>query len=73
VKPLLQALKATGGIKALAHITGGGFPTISARLPEGLGVALDLRHPGSAVFGWLAKVGGVADAKCCAPSTAASA
>lgn len=63
VKPLLQALKATDGIKALAHITGGGFPdNIPRVLPEGLGVALDLVSiPVPAVFGWLARVGGVAE------------
>ncbi len=63
VKPLLQALKATDGIKALAHITGGGFPdNIPRVLPEGLGVALDLASiPVPPVFGWLAKIGGVAE------------
>ena len=63
VKPLLQALKATDGIKALAHITGGGFPdNIPRVLPDGLGVALDLAEiPVPAVFGWLAKTGGVAE------------
>jgi len=63
VKPLLQALKATDGIKALAHITGGGFPdNIPRVLPEGLGVALDLAAiPVPPVFGWLARVGGVAE------------
>ncbi len=63
VKPLLQAIKATTGIKALAHITGGGFPdNIPRVLPEGLGVALDLAAiPVPPVFGWLAKVGGVAE------------
>lgn len=63
VKSLLQALKATDGIKALAHITGGGFPdNIPRVLPEGFGVALDLPAiPVPAVFGWLARVGGVAE------------
>jgi len=63
VKPLLQALKATDGIKALAHITGGGFPdNIPRVLPDGLGVALDLPAiPVPPIFGWLAKVGGVAE------------
>jgi phosphoribosylformylglycinamidine cyclo-ligase len=63
VKPLLQALKATDGIKALAHITGGGFPdNIPRVLPEGLGVSLDLGAiPVPPVFGWLAKTGGVAE------------
>ncbi|PZU92489.1 MAG: phosphoribosylformylglycinamidine cyclo-ligase [Chelatococcus sp.] len=63
VKSLLQALKSTDGIKALAHITGGGFPdNIPRVLPEGFGVALDLPAiPVPAVFGWLARVGGVAE------------
>ncbi|RXT56422.1 phosphoribosylformylglycinamidine cyclo-ligase [Bosea sp. Tri-44] len=63
VKSLLQALKAAPGIKALAHITGGGFPdNIPRVLPDDLGVAIDL--PAilvPPVFGWLAKVGGVAE------------
>lgn len=63
VKPLLAALKATSGIRALAHITGGGFPdNIPRVLPEGLGVALDLAAiPVPPVFGWLAEAGGVAE------------
>ena len=63
VKPLLAALKATAGIKALAHITGGGFPdNIPRVLPEGLGVTLDLSAiPVPPVFGWLARTGGVAE------------
>jgi phosphoribosylformylglycinamidine cyclo-ligase len=63
VKPLLAALKATDGIKALAHITGGGFPdNIPRVLPNGLGVALDLAAiPVPPIFGWLAQIGGVAE------------
>ncbi|AMJ59864.1 phosphoribosylformylglycinamidine cyclo-ligase [Bosea sp. PAMC 26642] len=63
VKALLAALKATDGIKALAHITGGGFPdNIPRVLPEGLGVALDLSAiTVPPVFGWLARTGGVAE------------
>jgi phosphoribosylformylglycinamidine cyclo-ligase len=63
VKPLLAALKATDGIKALAHITGGGFPdNIPRVLPEGLGVSLDLAAiPVPPVFGWLARTGDVAE------------
>jgi phosphoribosylformylglycinamidine cyclo-ligase len=62
VKPLLAALKATGtAIKALAHITGGGFPdNIPRVLPEGIGASIDLsaiKPP--PVFGWLAHTGGV--------------
>jgi phosphoribosylformylglycinamidine cyclo-ligase len=62
VKPLLQALRAHGGIKALAHITGGGFPdNIPRVLPEGTGVTLDLAAiPVTPVFAWLARTGGVA-------------
>ena len=61
VKPLLAALKATDGIKALAHITGGGFPeNIPRVLPKNIGVRLDLAAiPVPPVFGWLAKAGGV--------------
>ncbi|MDQ0395063.1 phosphoribosylformylglycinamidine cyclo-ligase [Labrys monachus] len=62
VKPLLAALKATGtAIKALAHITGGGFPdNIPRVLPEGTGAAIDLDAVSPPpVFGWLARTGGV--------------
>ena len=63
VKSLLQALKAAPGIKALAHITGGGFPdNIPRVLPDDLGVAIDLPAISvPPVFGWLANVGGVAE------------
>jgi phosphoribosylformylglycinamidine cyclo-ligase len=63
VKPLLAALKATPNIKALAHITGGGFPENLPRvLPKSLGVALDLSQIlVSPVFRWLAQSGGVAE------------
>ena len=63
VKPLLAALKATDAIKALAHITGGGFPdNIPRVLPRGVGVALDLPAiPVPPVFGWLAATGNVAE------------
>jgi phosphoribosylformylglycinamidine cyclo-ligase len=63
VKPLLAALKAGAAIKALAHITGGGFPdNIPRVLPDGLGVELDLGAiTPPPVFGWLAKAGGIAD------------
>ena len=62
VKPLLAALKQTDAIKALAHVTGGGFPENLPRvLPKGLGVDLDLNAiPVLPVFSWLAQAGGVA-------------
>jgi phosphoribosylformylglycinamidine cyclo-ligase len=65
VKSLLAALRKTDAIKALAHITGGGFPeNIPRVLPKGLAVRLDLDaiHP-PAVFGWLAREGGIAEAE----------
>lgn len=61
VKPLLKTIRETGAIKALAHITGGGFPeNIPRVLPKHLAAEIDLaavRAP--AVFSWLAKTGGV--------------
>ena len=65
VKPLLKALKATEGIKALAHITGGGFPdNIPRVLPDTLACRLNLDAiPVLPVFKWLAKEGGVAEAE----------
>ena len=63
VKPLLAALRATGAIKALAHITGGGFPdNIPRVLPEGIGARIDLsRVPVLPVFRWLAAAGDIAE------------
>jgi phosphoribosylformylglycinamidine cyclo-ligase len=65
VKPLLALLRGEGGIKALAHITGGGFPdNIPRVLPDGLGVQIDLAaFDVPSVFGWLAEAGDVADAE----------
>jgi len=62
VKPLLAAIRASDGIKALAHITGGGFPdNIPRVLPEGLAAEIDLASISvPPVFSWLAKTGGVA-------------
>ncbi|MBB3963896.1 phosphoribosylformylglycinamidine cyclo-ligase [Rhizobium metallidurans] len=61
VKPLLSVIRETGAIKALAHITGGGFPeNIPRVLPKHLAAEIDLaavKVP--AVFSWLAKTGGV--------------
>src|SRR5262249_55926853 len=65
VASCLAAIRATGAVKALAHITGGGFPdTIRRVLPKGLGVTLDLaRVPVLPVFKWLAATGGIAQAE----------
>ncbi len=51
----------TGGINALAHITGGGLlENIPRVLPEGLGVEIDGSHwTAPPVFGWLQEQGGV--------------
>jgi phosphoribosylformylglycinamidine cyclo-ligase len=62
VKPILAALKAGAPIKALAHITGGGFPdNIPRVLPDGVGASLELSAiKAPPVFAWLAKTGNVA-------------
>ena len=62
VKSLLAAIRETGAIQALAHITGGGFPENLPRvLPDGLAAEIDLdaiKPP--PVFSWIARTGGVA-------------
>jgi phosphoribosylformylglycinamidine cyclo-ligase len=62
VKPVLQAIRGTHGIKALAHITGGGFPeNIPRVLPKDFSAELDLDAiEAPPVFEWLARTGGVA-------------
>src|SRR5690606_19535043 len=51
------------GIKALAHITGGGFmDNIPRVLPDTLAAHVDLaRLAPPPVFGWLARQGGIAE------------
>ncbi len=63
VRSCLAAIRETKAVKALAHITGGGFPdNIPRVIPDGLGVELDLaRLPALPVFRWLAATGGVAE------------
>jgi phosphoribosylformylglycinamidine cyclo-ligase len=63
VRSCLAAIRETGGVKALAHITGGGFTeNIPRVLPEGLAVRIDLaRVPVAPVFKWLATTGGIAE------------
>jgi phosphoribosylformylglycinamidine cyclo-ligase len=62
VGPALAALRASG-LRALAHITGGGLTENLPRvLPEGLGARIDLGAWGlPPVFGWLRDAAGVAD------------
>jgi phosphoribosylformylglycinamidine cyclo-ligase len=62
VRPLLEAIRTTHGIKALAHITGGGYPeNIPRVLPKGCAAEIDLEAIDvPPVFSWLAKAGGIA-------------
>jgi len=61
VKPLLAALKSGLGIKAMAHITGGGFiDNIPRVLPATLAGHIDLGAVAvPKIFGWLSRVGGI--------------
>jgi phosphoribosylformylglycinamidine cyclo-ligase len=63
VKPVLRVLAETDSVRALAHITGGGFSdNVPRALPRNLGVEIDLSAiPVPAVFAWLAANGGVAE------------
>jgi phosphoribosylformylglycinamidine cyclo-ligase len=71
VKPMLVAIRATGGggahgaIKGLSHITGGGLSeNIPRVMPAGLAAHVDLSQIAvPAVFGWLAKAGRLDDAE----------
>ncbi|MFA7305796.1 MAG: phosphoribosylformylglycinamidine cyclo-ligase [Hyphomicrobium sp.] len=71
VKPLLDAIRATGGsgpngaIKALSHITGGGLSENLPRvMPKDAAARVDLSaFKAPAVFGWLAKEGQLDDAE----------
>ena len=62
VKSLLHAIKTTDAVKAMAHITGGGFPeNIPRVLPDNLAAEVDLSAiTVPEVFSWLSKTGGVA-------------
>lgn len=63
VKSCLAAIRETKAVKALAHITGGGFTeNIPRALPKNLGVSIDLAPvPLTPMFMWLAETGGVAE------------
>ena len=62
VKSCLAAIRSTGAVKGLAHITGGGFPdNIPRVLPKGLGALIELSHvPVKPVFKWMAREGNIA-------------
>ena len=59
----LAAIRGTKAVKALAHITGGGFiDNIPRVLPQGFSVVLDLdRVPVLPVFKWLAAAGNIGE------------
>jgi phosphoribosylformylglycinamidine cyclo-ligase len=63
VKTALAALKTTRGIKALAHITGGGLTeNIPRVLPKEMSARIYLNSiPVPPVFGWLAHAGNVSE------------
>ncbi|MGE0850946.1 MAG: phosphoribosylformylglycinamidine cyclo-ligase [Hyphomicrobiaceae bacterium] len=65
VRPVLGALRATGGIKGIAHITGGGISENVPRiLPAGLAAHVDLgAWIAPPVFGWLRQASGLDDAE----------
>jgi phosphoribosylformylglycinamidine cyclo-ligase len=63
VQSCLAAIRSTKAVKALAHITGGGFvDNIPRVLPHGMSVSLDLdRAPVPPVFKWLAASGKIGE------------
>jgi phosphoribosylformylglycinamidine cyclo-ligase len=65
VRSCLEAIRVTGGVKALAHITGGGLlENVPRVLPKHLAASVDLAAvPVPPVFRWLAEKGPVAEAE----------
>jgi len=65
VRSCLAAIRGTKAVKALAHITGGGFvENIPRVLPQGFAVRLDLdRVPVPPVFKWLAAIGDISESE----------
>jgi len=63
VRSCLAAIREIGGVKAFAHITGGGFTeNIPRVLPDGLAARIALDGvPVLPVFKWLSKTGGIAE------------
>ena len=64
-RPLLAAIRDTGSIKAMAHITGGGFTeNIPRVLPETLAAEIDLSDIDlPPVFTWLQQAGNISDSE----------
>jgi phosphoribosylformylglycinamidine cyclo-ligase len=65
VKSVLRAVRETGAVKALAHITGGGLSENVPRvLPGGIAAHVDLgAWQAPAVFGWLMRAGRLDEAE----------
>ncbi len=65
VKSVLRAIRETGAVKALAHITGGGLTENLPRvLPAGVAADVDLSSFGlPPVFGWLSQTAGIVEAE----------
>ncbi|MTI17597.1 phosphoribosylformylglycinamidine cyclo-ligase [Rhodobacteraceae bacterium RKSG542] len=65
VKPILAAIRETGAVKAMAHITGGGLPENLPRvLPDALAARINLDAINApAVFRWLSQTGDVAQSE----------
>jgi phosphoribosylformylglycinamidine cyclo-ligase len=65
VRPTLKAMRETGAVKGLAHITGGGLSENLPRiLPAGLAAHIDLgAWKAPAVFSWLRQSGNLDDAE----------
>jgi len=62
VKPILRVLAESDGVKALAHITGGGSDNLRRVLATHLAIKVDLSAiPVPEVFKWLAESGGIAE------------
>jgi phosphoribosylformylglycinamidine cyclo-ligase len=65
VRSVLGAIRETGAVKAVAHITGGGLSENVPRvLPDGLAAHIDLgAWQAPVVFGWLMQAGALGDAE----------
>jgi phosphoribosylformylglycinamidine cyclo-ligase len=58
--PEIRALRAGGGLRSLAHVTGGGWEgNLPRALPDGLGAFVERRWEAPALFGLLQRMGAV--------------